>query len=325
MLGLLGLGTLCSTFIHSRSLVLIGLLVLSGLATAGWERLPGLAQKLLAALGAAGLIALVYVVQSKPVLKLAFDPYLGNQAWMSLLILALLPFAFKAFPRATFTCLLFALMLVGSLLVSVTQFLPVYEAQTLLDRPFVEGFLFFPLAVLGGLGYAGMRAALTSSSYWPEARQRQISALMGVCLFGTLLVSLPQYNFYPSPCCKLFTEQDAAALEWLDKNSAPEASILIASFQTVVFESTQPADLSGADAGIWITPFIQRKAALAAYSTDFSAQGGLDEVCKMGVTYIYAGGTNQSFNKAQLDSKPEWYARQLTLPGIRIYRLVGCP
>lgn len=324
MAGLVLLSMGGSTFMHSRSLVLIGMAIASGLIAAGWNRLTGAAQKLIPAMTVAGLLALAFVIQSRPILRLAFDPYLGSQGWMSLIVLVTLPFAFKAYPRASLTCLLFTLFLTSGLLISVTLFFPIYDAQTLLDRPFVEGALFIPITVLGGLGYAGMQDALKHSSFWQINRKNQINVLMAVCLFGALLVQLPHYNFMPSGCCKLFGEQDAAAFEWLDNNAPASANILISGFETVVFESNQPADYSGADAGIWITPFIQRKAILALYNTDFSAQSALDLICKERATYIYAGGTNQSFNKGQLASRPEWYARQLELPGIQVYRVVGC-
>jgi hypothetical protein len=273
----------------------------------------------------AGILGLVFIIQSRPVLRLAIDPYVSNQGWMALLILVLLPLAVMEFPRAAFSCLLFTLFLLGSLLISVTWFMPVYEAQTLLDRPYVEGVLFFPLALLGGLGFAGLLGVLKRSSLWQTKRKSQIGMLVTFCLFGTFFSQIPHYNFFASDCCKIFAEQDAAAFEWLGQNSPASASILIASFETIVFESNQPAGYSGADAGIWITPFIHRAVVLAPYYTDFSARDVFAEICKQDVSYIYAGWSNQSFNKTKLADKPEWYARQLSLPGIQVYRIIGCP
>lgn len=322
---LASLSILFSTFIHTRSLVIICMFIASYLIAAYWHRLPGLPRILLLALAVAGLLALVFIIQSRPVLRLAFDPYLGSQGWMTLFVLILVPLALKEFPLAAFTWLLFMFFLIGSLLISVTWFLPVYDAQTLLDRPFVEGVLFFPLAMLGGLGYAGLLGLLKSSGFWQIAHKNQLEALMALCLFGTLFARMPHYNYYPSDCCKLFGEKDAAAFEWLDRNTPASANILVASFETTVFESNQPAGYSGADAGIWITPFIDRKVVLAPYGTDFTSRGAFDEICKQGAAYIYAGWTNQSFNKAQLANRPEWYASQLALPGIQVFRLMGCP
>jgi hypothetical protein len=318
------LGAISSTFFHSRSLVLISMAIASILIAQGWSRLSSLLRNLLFALIVAALLGLALYIQSRPVLNLALDPYLINQGWMGLLVLVLLPLAYLAFPRATFACLLFTLFLGAGMLISVTLFFPIYKAQTLLDRPYVEGVLFLPLAVLGGLGYAGWLTLIKNSSFWQTPQKNQIMALAAFCLFVTLGAHFTRYNFAPSDCCKLYTEQDAAAFEWLKENTPANTSILIAAFRTVVFESDLPADYSGADAGIWITPFIKRKVILTSYETDFSSQIGLDEICKQGGKYIYAGATNPGFNKTLLESRPEWYARQLSLPGIQIYQITGC-
>ncbi len=325
---------LMSTMIHSRSLVVIGLALGSGLIAHYWKKLSGqtlqhnwrpwLAYKLLAALAAAGLLGIYWLIQSRSVLRLAIDPYIGIQGWITLIILVLAPLAFHGFPRATFACLVFMLLLGASLFISVTAFLPVYDAQTLLDRPYVEGILFFPLAVLGGLGYAGMLKALRNNTTWNSTRKKQLEIIIAVCFFGIIIMQFTRYNFSHSNCCVLYSEQDAAAFEWLDRNTPADANILIASFESVVFESNQPAGYSGADAGIWIPVFIHRIVTLEPYYKDFNALETLDEICKLGVTYIYAGSTNQSFNKDQPGNQPEWYARQLKLPGVEIYKLTGC-
>jgi hypothetical protein len=229
------------------------------------------------------------------------------------------------FPRATFTCLVFTFFLLGSLFVSVMFLLPTYAAQTLLDRPYVEGVLFFPLAVFGGLGYAGLVRTLQNRPLWQTSYQQRAGVLIAFCLFGTLSYQIGHYNFYPSACCKIFAEQDAAAFEWLDGNSPANATILIASFETIVFETTQPAGFSGADAGIWITPFIHREVVLARYDVDFTSRAVFEDFCRKRVNYIYAGWTSQSFNVTLLEEKPEWYARQLVLPGIQVYHLINCP
>jgi hypothetical protein len=111
----------------------------------------------------------------------------------------------------------------------------------------------------------------------------------------------------------------------MDRNLPPNASILIAAFEAVVFESNQSAGYAGSDAGIWIMPLIRRNVLSVPYQTDFSTQGALNEICKGAARYVYAGETAQSFNIKQFEDKPEWFARLYALSKIRVYKVIGCP
>lgn len=325
LIGLSGLSILVSTFIHTRSLVLIIIMLASWLLATGWYRLPSLIRNLLFVLISVGLATLVIIIQSKPVLRLALDPYQGQGIWITLVVLSLSPFALKKYPQAAFSCILAIFILSGSLFISVTSLFPVYEAQTLLDRPLVESVLFLPLALLGGLGYAGLLRSLKGMGLGQVAGESRANILIMLFLFGGFFVNFTQYNFYPSECCKLFGEQDAVAFDWMDRNLPPNASILIAAFEAVVFESNQSAGYAGSDAGIWIMPLIRRNVLSVPYQTDFSTQGALNEICKGAARYVYAGETAQSFNIKQFEDKPEWFARLYALSKIRVYKVIGCP
>jgi hypothetical protein len=325
LLGVLGFSLLVSTFIHTRSLVLVMIALLSQVLALVWYRLPRLVRSFVFFLSISGLLLLGLAIQAKPILRPVFDPYLARGIWMTLLVWLLVPFALKKFPVAAFSAILSILFLLGSLLLSVTRFLPAYEVQTLLDRPFVEMILFFPLAFLGGLGFAGVIKTLKDIDRWQGARQGWLAGLITAALFGAFFVNLTQYNFSPSDCCKLFGEEDAVALAWMDRNIPSEANVLIASSETVVFESDTAEGYAGSDGGIWIPALIRRNVVAAPFQTGFDAEATLAGICQRGVTHIYAGGGKQSFDKKGFVNRPDWYEILLRLPKTQIYRVVGCP
>ncbi len=82
----------------------------------------------------AGLGGLVIYIESRSILTLVFDPYLRAGLWVSLLVAALSPFAFRRFEQLSLTSLL-ALFL---LLVCLVLPLPGESFQT----PLVPAFRF---------------------------------------------------------------------------------------------------------------------------------------------------------------------------------------
>jgi len=142
-------------------------------------------------------------------------------------------------------------------------------------------------------------------------------------VFGAFFLNFTQYNFSPS-CCQFFGEDDRAALDWMDQNTPPNANIVIASSEAILFESSPSAWYTGSDGGIWITPLIHRQALFWPYQTDFGIAETLVGLCQRGAGYIYVGGTGQSFDQAQLLARPDWYAKLFSLPKAQVYRIVGC-
>jgi hypothetical protein len=321
---MLGLSILVSTFIHTRSLILIIIVLISIAIATGWRRLPRLLQFVVFCLAIGGLLTLVFIIQSKPILNLAFAPYQAGGLWMIILVLLLFPFALKEFPTAAFSNILSLIFLLGSLFVSIVQFITVENVQTLLDRPFVEMILFFPLAFLGGLGYAGLCKTVNNLNVFRGSRQIWMNRFITLFIFGTVLINLTQYNFFPSTCCKFFGEDDAVVIDWMDKNIPSNASIMISLSASVAFGSVQTIEYAYSDGGIWITPLIQRAIEPLPYQTDFSAQNTLDELCKRKATYIYVGGRDKSFDTKLLQSRPDWYEALLFLPKAQVYKVIGC-
>jgi hypothetical protein len=315
-----GLSLLASAMLHTRSLILITLALVSAALALGWIRLPRWLRWTVAGALLAGLAAVVLIIEGKPALSLVFDPYRGVGLWLLVPFCLLLPLAWKEFPRAALAGTLFIALTLGSLLVSIVEFMPAYDAQTLLDRPLVQMVLALPLAFLGGLGYAGLMRTLKA------ARQPWAQGLLTALLFGAVLFNVSQAKFSPSDCCNFFSPDDLTAFQWMGQNLPASAKILVASSEGSVFEDSAKVVYTGSDAGIWVTALLRRTSLVLTSRVDFRRPAVRASLCQYGVTHIYVGSRGEeSFNPAQLRAAPEWYQVQLDLPQAQVFRLIGCP
>jgi len=323
-MGLLSIGA--ATFFHSRTLILAGILLLSLLAAFGWQRLNQTLRRVVFFCVVAGLAALVAVLRSKPVVGLVLDPYLRNGVWVSLAVLGLFIFACLEFPRPAFACSIALVLLMGSLLVPVLNLVPGHAFETLLDRPFAEMVLFLPLSIVGGFGLAGLVKILDRQAIRRALPWRWMPALVTCLLLGLVIAYLMvRSDFYPSACCRIFSEADAVAFDWMDRNLSPHARILIASSDMVVFEPGPLVSQAGSDAGIWLTPLIHRKTFSMSFLADFLLPDTQAVIREHAVRYIYIGGTNQTFLENELQNDPSFYQPIFSIPGAHIYQVIGVP
>ena len=318
-----GLCVVIATFIHTRSLVLIVVATLAFAFRLAWPRLPRLGQIISLCLASGGLLISIFVVRTSPLLTMAFMPYRDVGLWMIFFILLHIPLAMKQFPATTTAILLSMLFLLGSLFVPVIGLVPGYAHQTLLDRPFVEMSLSLPLSILGGLGYAALVRTLNNLKVFQGQWKLWVNTLVAVLFFGAFFINLAQYRFSPTDCCLFLGDEQAVALDWMDKNLPTDANILISAFETPVFEF-QSASYNPSDGGVWITPLIHRKSILRDFQTDFGAQKTLDELCKEKVSHIFVGGKDESFDATQIQKRSDWYEMLLLLPKVGIYKIIGC-
>ena len=321
---LLSLGILASTFFHSRTLAVIAIAFISWLIAGKIRNFPKISQYV--SLGGlfSGILILGFIVQNEPLLKLTLEPYLSDGIWGTLTVLALSPFALVNFPRGFYFNILFILFIFAALFIPTGNWFPGLENQTLLDRPFVEMLLYLPLSTLGGLGLAGLLLTLKNINALPEKARSYIKALAMILFIGFIgLISIGRYDFYPSDCCNFVKYDDTVALDWLDRNLPSDARILTASTALNVLPSG-PTGLMGTDAGIWIPALTNRNINLAPFDIDFHSINTLEQLCQEQIDYVYVGGTDQKFNAAQLQAKPEWYEGILLLPDVKLYQLTGC-
>lgn len=313
---LLGGAILASTLIHSRTLILFGLMFTTAIITFYWSHLL----KPHRILGFVILVTLfaveIYIIHNNPTLKTLLDGYIKNDLWVLALIFLLTIFAAACYLKWTFFLLTWLTLCGLGLFIPIT--LPIHGIQALLDRPFVQMFTYIPLSFLGGLGFAGVMQI--SRRLFPDLKLIQRS--MPFTLFGFILLNIAwNYDFYPSDCCRFATRDDIAAFTWLDENAPADTNILIASTGLYVTSFESPQTLTGVDAGIWIPPLLSRNVKLARKGVQFNLTDVHKDFCEQGIDYIYVGGMPESFNSLHLDNQPNWYVPVFTLPSAKVYQI----
>jgi hypothetical protein len=139
-----------------------------------------------------------------------------------------------------------------------------------------------------------------------------------------ILHALLKYNFSPSDCCQLVMRDDAAALDWMNRQLPADARIAIASVDLNIDAFSAPMQGTGTDAGIWVAPLTRRAVTALPYFTDFLSQETYNLLCQQKVTYIYIGSRPQSFKVDFVQSMPARYEMNFHLPNAQIIHVLGC-
>ena len=323
---ILTLGILISTLIHTRTLIIFLITLTSWLFAKKIKNLPKNYRHSILKIQLLGILIFGILIQTEPLLKLALEPYLENHLLITI-ILILSFFALAKFPRAFYFSLFFILFTLASLSIPVESVFPQLANQTLLDRPFVEMILYFPLSLLGGLGLAGLLKY--AGIFANEKKSRKIllyikSFLVILFIAAIGIISLKNYDFYPSDCCVLLNYDDTIAFDWMRENLPANVRILTAGRNLQVIPNATETNLVGTDAGVWIPQRLNREIILMPYQLDFLSLETSKLLCQSQVDYIYVGSTNQHFNGRQLEEKRTWYQKILFLPKVQIYQFKGC-
>jgi hypothetical protein len=322
---MLGLGIMASMFFHSRSLVIFGIAILAWMAGTLWVKLPQMPRLLVFLVLCVGIILEVIFIQGQDILKLLFDPYLNKGFLITSVILFLIFFAIRVYPSLTVAIIVVIFLLIGSIFIPVMGLIPGYGNLTLLDRPFVEMILYLPLSLLGGLGLAGLFRYLQDARRRFENIRLPLDKYAGFIFIGLILINtVARYEFYPSDCCNIVGLDDLIVIDWMDKNLPPEAHILISTTELMVLSTNSFQGYVGGDAGIWISPLINRQTFTLPYGSDFGQRDILDILCNKEINYIYVGEIGQTFNDTQIRAQPAWYKALLSMPKAGVYQVVGC-
>jgi len=309
---------------HSRSLIILGIVVLAWIIATLWQKLPKLSQMIFFSAVILGIITEIIFIRAKDVFGPLFDPYINKGLLITGIVLFLSIFAQWVYPKLAFSTILAIFLLFGSLFIPV-QGIPGYIDLTLLDRPFVEMIFYLPLSLLGGLGLAGLAQHLQTKQAKPGNANIWLSKYIGVFFIGAVLINaLFKYEVYPSGCCSIVGRDDLVALDWMDKNLPVDARILTASTELRVLATDSFQGSVGGDAGIWINPLTGRSTIPMPYFSDFSQQTTFDSLCKMGVTHMYVGETGSTFDDTKIAPHPDWYKILLSMPKVKVYQLIGC-
>jgi hypothetical protein len=311
-------GILVTIFLHSRVLIVFGIAAITWILTFLWGKLKQPLGLLVFAISILASIAEAAIIQKKGLLGPLFDPYTSKGLLITCVVLFLTIFAYLHHPRLVFFCIVSVFLLLISQFIYLGTLIPGYVNTTLLDRPFVEMFLYLPLAILGGFGLAGLEQTLQSTI------NIRLNRLIGVLFI--LLVSVNaffKYNLlYPSDCCVIVSPDDLTVIEWMDKNLPQDARILISSTDLNVLPTTAYQGSAGGDAGAWITPLINRVTIFMPFNKDFSQQQTLENICQLQMGYVYVGKTGSSFNDSTMSAAV--YKSLFSLPKARVYQVTGC-
>jgi hypothetical protein len=205
------------------------------------------------------------------------------------------------FPRLVYASILVLLGLLAGMLI------PIRSTLSLLDRPLVEMAFYLPLAFLSGLG----------ASRLPKA-------MNGVLAIAIAVHAWMAFGFSPSTCCQLAGPDDAAALDWVNREISEGARLGIASADLSVTFSGAPLENTGTDAGIWVTPLTGLSTSRLPYFSDFNKLETHARLCKEDLTHLYVGGTELSFKMRDWAAHPDWYKTIFALPEAQIIQIVGC-
>jgi len=146
---LLAVAILISGFIHSRSLVIYGIVFIAWIITTWQQKLSSRQQVVMFFIVIVAIVLEIIFIQQHNVLLLLFDPYIKGTL-ITAFVLLLSIFAQRSYPQLVLTCILTVGFLLGSLFIPVQGVIPGHANLTLLDRPFVEMLLFLPLSLLAG-------------------------------------------------------------------------------------------------------------------------------------------------------------------------------
>lgn len=307
-------GVAAAFLIHTRSIIVLAL-VFCAWGLASWSSGRGLHLRIATlAIGCLALAGETWLIARSAVLAPVLDPYLGSGIWPTAAVIMLAAPAYSAHPRLAMTSLLALVFLLAGLFVPAPD--PSYA--TLLDRPLVEMLLFVPLSVLGAAGFAGLFQNLKPR--WELAGP----AAAAVVALAVILHALLSYEFHPSACCAIATQDDLAALTWIDGHLAQDARVLIASAEVRYADAPYPPLNAAADAGAWVTPLTGRLVYSLSNLTDFATSSTRNVLCAEGISDVFVGAAPQAFNSASLDARPDWYILAVGVGRARVYDVAGC-
>jgi hypothetical protein len=325
LVALLLAGIAISVLLHSRSLVIFILVIVAWLITRAWNIKKEWPRFLLFSFFLLAVAGQIVYIQLRGILGPLFDAYGPRGILSSVSVLVLSVFAYRAYPRLVFFCMVCITFLLASLFVVLGGMIPGYVNTTLLDRPYVQMVLYLPLTLLAGFGLAGLEHVLKDRVLPLGKHHVVVSKVIGGLLIAFAAVhGLLQYDLYPSECCLIMSQDDVAAIRWLDGNLPEGARILTASTDLNVLPTAAYQGSAGGDAGTWITPLTGRPVALLPFHADFSQSPTLEMICGQQITIIYVGKTGHSFNDAVMNAQPDAYTLLLDLPKAKIYEVTGC-
>lgn len=290
---------------HTRSVIALSMAAAAAGAPRLLWMLPAPWRKVAIVVTMLAILFLGWSILTRPALSPALEPYHGTGLGPTIFVGLLAIVGFKFRPRASLALFVFAGLLLAGLIVPF----PVSGAGTLLDRPYVELWIFAPLSLLGALGLAGLT---------PYLGRRGPKAVLAISTAALGAHALFAYDLHASSCCTILTAHDLVAIQWLASNGGASDLVGIA---TETLE-TQPAPHPGVDApvdaGAWVHPLTELGVVPLPRDLDLRAAAVVGDLCRQGVRYLYLGGSARGFAPGVLAESPARFTTRLKLPGASI-------
>jgi hypothetical protein len=231
--------------------------------------------------------------------------------WPTLVVGGLGFVAFRYRPPIALALCLFVVLLLSGLLIPA----PISHLGTILDRPFVELWIFAPLSLLGAVGFAGLIEALG---------QRTGIVALAAAVTALSAHALTTYDPRASSCCTIVAPDDLVALAWLGDNVAPPDLVGIATETLQLGQSSYVTMDPPVDAGAWIQPLTGLGVVPLPANIDLSQAATREDLCSRGVRVLYIGGSGRGFDAGALIEQPAQSAVRLWLPQASVLELVYC-
>ena len=301
-----GLLVLGSILLHSRTSLIVALAISAYLIAIIIEKSFSGKPWLLALFGFLLVAGLIFWGWLRPDLA---GLYILN--WPLMISLGvLLPLAWLGFPVPTLATLLFLVGIGFLSTIPVPAFLKGYAFE-LLDRQYVQLSLFLPLAVLGGLGLAGLKTRFANRKWIGNASA-------GLLIILILFKAPPVPSFYPDQCCNYATRDDLIAFDWLEENASPHALVLIAGLPT----TSRMIEL---DSGAWVYPVTGLESKKISLNTDLNDLVFIQEICQgRDEVYVYLGGLNTGFPSSAILSNSSVYSLAFASGKTEIFQVMVC-
>jgi hypothetical protein len=302
---LYSISVLSAILLHTHSLLLLGCAV-AAMATVKmiWKRLS---RDNVDVLFCAEIGVILLIFRFYPNFQTALLPYLkGIDLIATLLALALIFFAASQNTKAAIGILTFMLYVAIISTIPIPEFLVNQAGPYLMDRPFLQILLFFPLSLFVGGSLSHFIMELRSRLSGPESGRLLVS--IGLLSLTVLAISIrPFSDFKPNPCCDYMRIDDIFLIGWMEENIPKNSRILISAAEAAT------------DAGAWITPLTELETLKFDYQTDFSDPAVHNALCQENIKYIYVSAVHTSFSITLLDENKKNYSPIVVFPESRLY------
>ncbi len=289
------------TFLHSRGFVLLILAVLFLMIDKLLlHRLSILFQRILAAILAAGFLTVMYF--SSSLLQLFATPLLP----FIFFILALIACIFWN-PRLSIGATLWGISVCAFTLIPAPGYFARFS-YSVIDTPFIQIAAFLPITLLTG---AGIYECIERSKIKKWLHWFVIATVVCFLFFGVFTQA-----YKPDDCCNYASADDLAVINWIADNLPPDAQIAIPGRYDLY-------PIVGSDSGIWIYELTSRKTFMLAYDYTWFEQSAHDDICDMGVIYIFSSTSPLSFQINPI-THSDWYQPVIITGEDVIYRVIGC-